>query len=84
MHTTLKQYPGFGSTTNYEGYEVDLEMEVVLTLGMTKMVLEILPLLQGGVRDDDGSDFPLAAAVERQDQASPEVEEGFRLRLRKF
>ena len=43
MHTTLKQYSGVRSTTNYEGDEVDLEMEMVLMVVLVKMVLQVLP-----------------------------------------
>ena len=43
MHTSLKQYSGVRSTTNYEGDDVDLEMEMVLMMVMVKMVLKTLP-----------------------------------------
>jgi hypothetical protein len=37
MHTTLEAYSGFRSITNYEGDEVGLDMEMVLTLGMMEI-----------------------------------------------
>jgi hypothetical protein len=37
MHTTLESYLGFRSITNYEEDEVDLDMEMVLTLGMMEI-----------------------------------------------
>jgi hypothetical protein len=37
MHTTLEAYSGFQSITNYEGDEVDLDMEMLLTLGMMEI-----------------------------------------------
>ena len=39
MHTPLENYSGFRSTTNYEGDDVDLEMEMVLMLVRVTMVL---------------------------------------------
>ena len=35
----LNNIPGFRSTTNYEGDDVDLEMEMVLMVVLVKMVL---------------------------------------------
>ena len=71
----LNNIPGFRSTTNYEGDDVDLEMEMVLMVVLVKMVLQVLPLRQGGVGDDDGGDFPSAAVAGQQDLPSPEVED---------
>ena len=39
----LNNIPGFRSTTNYEGDDVDLEMEMVLMVVLVKMVLLALP-----------------------------------------
>ena len=58
----LNNILGFRSTTNYEGDDVDLEMEMEMVV-LVKMVLLALPIRQGGVGDDDGCDFPAAAAA---------------------
>jgi hypothetical protein len=39
MDTSLKQYPGFNLPKTTRGMTVDLEMEMVLMLGMGKMIL---------------------------------------------
>jgi len=39
----LNNIPGFRSTTNYEGDDVDLEMAMVLMVVLVKMVLQVLP-----------------------------------------
>ena len=39
----LNNIPGFRSTTNYEGDDVDLEMGMVLMVVLVKMVLQVLP-----------------------------------------
>jgi hypothetical protein len=39
MQTTLKQYPGFDLPQTMRGMTLNLEVEMVLMLGMMKMVL---------------------------------------------
>jgi hypothetical protein len=39
MHTSLKQYPGFDLPQTMRGMTLNLEVEMVLMLGMMKMVL---------------------------------------------
>jgi hypothetical protein len=39
MHTSLKQYPGFDLPQTMRGMMSNIEMEMVLMLGMMKMVL---------------------------------------------
>jgi hypothetical protein len=55
----------FRYITNYEGVEVDHEMETVLMLGMMKMLVESLPLRRGEVGGKDGGDFPEVEASEK-------------------
>jgi hypothetical protein len=55
MHMVLETYQRFRSITNYEGDEVDHEMEMVLMLGVMKMLMESLSLWRwfpqgGGLR----------------------------------
>jgi hypothetical protein len=39
MHTSLKQYPRFDLPKTMRGMTVDLEKDMVLMLGMGKMIL---------------------------------------------
>jgi hypothetical protein len=41
MHTALKQYPRFDLPQTMRGMMLNLEVEMVLMLGMMKMVLEM-------------------------------------------
>jgi hypothetical protein len=43
MHTAAEIYHRFISITNYEGNDMDHEMELVLMLVMMKMMMERLP-----------------------------------------
>ena len=43
---------------------LNLEMVMVLMLRMVNLLMERLPLRQGGVGDDDGLDSPTAEATE--------------------
>jgi hypothetical protein len=65
MYTTLEAYSGFWSITNYEGDEVDLDMEMVLTLGMMEIWWRHSLLHKRWVGDDDGGDFPKEEASEQ-------------------
>jgi hypothetical protein len=42
MDTTLKQYPGFDLPQMMRGMTLDLEVEMVLMLGMVKMAIKML------------------------------------------
>jgi hypothetical protein len=42
MHTTLEHYPEVLVYTKYEGVDVDDGANIVLMLGMIKMVMEIV------------------------------------------
>jgi hypothetical protein len=46
------------------GVEWIFEMDSMLMLGMREMMMERLPLCQGGFGGDDGYDFPMAEALE--------------------
>jgi hypothetical protein len=41
MHTSLKQYPGFDLPQTMMGMMSNLEVEMVLMLGMMKMVMKM-------------------------------------------
>jgi hypothetical protein len=41
MHTSLKQYPGFDLPQTMRGMTSNLEVEMVLMLGMMKMVMKM-------------------------------------------
>jgi hypothetical protein len=43
MHTTLKQYPEFDLPQTMRGMTLNLEVEMVLRLGMMKMVMKMPP-----------------------------------------
>jgi hypothetical protein len=58
---------------------VDLDMEMLLTLGMMEIWWRHSLLHKRGVGDDDGGDFPKEEASEQQYLASPVVGEDFRL-----
>jgi hypothetical protein len=43
MHTTLKEYPGLDLPQTMRGMTSNIEVEIVLMLGIMKMVMKMLP-----------------------------------------
>jgi hypothetical protein len=83
MHTSLKQYPGFDLPQTMRGMMSNLEMEIVLMLGMMKMVMKMLFPMPRRSHGDDGGNFLTGGS---NIIALLEVEEGVCLyhRLRKL
>jgi hypothetical protein len=73
------QYPGFNLPQTMRGMMSNLEMEMVLMLGMMKMVMKMLLPMPRRRHGDDGGDF-LTGGSNRI--ALLEVEEGVHLRHR--
>jgi hypothetical protein len=76
MHTTLKQYPRFDLPQTMRGMMLNLEVEMVLMLGMVLMVMKMLLPMARRSRWRRWQRFPTGDNI----RLTPtEVEEGFRL-----